>query len=225
MVYVGQTVQLLKDRWKQHCVRDNSRNGQSYLHNAIKKYGKENFTVEQIDGAVTLNGLNILEIHYINTLNTLSPNGYNLDSGGDSRLCHEDTKAKISATMKGRAIPNRWTKGFVGKHSEETKQLISKKLQGTVIPNHWNKGNPNPCSEDTKAKISATLTGVPQPSKYKQVIIVETGEVFFSVSAAAQAKGLHRTQVSEYLRNGKRNKRTGCSFKYYMPRQDKKNAA
>ncbi len=213
-VYIGQTVQTLKERWRQHRQRDNSRNEQSYLHNSITKYGADCFTVEQIDSASTLEGLNVLETHYIKVFDCLSPKGYNLELGGNSKLCHEDTKAKISNTMRGRPILNRWEKGRTGPHLEETKEKIRQKLKGRPIEGRWTGGNTSARSEETKAKLRAALKGKPQPGKHKEVIILETGEVFVSVATAAQASGIHRTQVSELLKSGKRHKKTGLTFAF-----------
>ena len=77
--YVGQTSRTLEQRWREHC----SANSQcTYLHNAIVKYGKENFKVEQIDIALDQEELDYKESQYIKSHNTLVPNGYNLDTGG-----------------------------------------------------------------------------------------------------------------------------------------------
>ncbi len=211
-MYVGQTVQTLKDRWKDHVRGD--KGSESYLHRAVAKYGADNFIVETIDTASTLEGLNVLEIHYITALGTLAPNGYNLELGGNNKECHPDTRAKISATLKGRAIPNRWDKGFTGAHTDETKARISQKLKGRPIANRWTKGNSTPMKEETKAKLSAAIKGKPQAAKHKPVQIKETGAIYASVATAAQAVGLHRTQVSELLKSGRQNKKTGFTFLY-----------
>jgi hypothetical protein len=55
--------------------------GCRYLNNAIRKYGKEKFIVNLITNC-TIDAANDLEIHYIKKYNTLSPNGYNLTTGG-----------------------------------------------------------------------------------------------------------------------------------------------
>ena len=77
--YIGQTTRSLQQRWREHC---STRSGCTYLHNAIEKYGKENFRVEQIDVALDQEELNYKEQQYIKCYNTIVPYGYNLDSGG-----------------------------------------------------------------------------------------------------------------------------------------------
>ena len=88
--YVGQTTRTIKERFRQHCY-DSKKNifNNMYLHRAMKKYGFENFHVEEIlncqaDTKNELkNLLNKYEIEYIAKYNTLSPCGYNLSPGGD----------------------------------------------------------------------------------------------------------------------------------------------
>lgn len=77
--YVGQTTRSLQQRWREHCCNSSQC---TYLHNAIAKYGKENFKVEQIDIAIDQEELDYKESQYIKFYNTLAPNGYNLDTGG-----------------------------------------------------------------------------------------------------------------------------------------------
>lgn len=48
-VYIGQTTEGIEKRWKRHC--GYQINDGTYFHNAIKKYGAENFTIEIIDKA------------------------------------------------------------------------------------------------------------------------------------------------------------------------------
>ena len=96
--YVGQTTRTLEQRWREHC-SNSSRC--TYLHNAIEKYGKENFKVEQIDVALDQDELDYKEQQYIKCLNTFVPNGYNLNTGGSAgRKVSEVTCYKISESHK-----------------------------------------------------------------------------------------------------------------------------
>lgn len=95
--YIGQTVGTLDARWKRHC-KDNSKC--TAIHNAIVKYGKDNFTVEEIDNAVSQDELNEKEAYWITKLNTLSPNGYNLQNGGLREQLSKESCERISDTIK-----------------------------------------------------------------------------------------------------------------------------
>lgn len=109
--YVGQTSRTLEQRWREHC---SSGSKCTYLHNAIMKYGKGNFKIEQLDIALDQAELDYKEQHYIAFYNTLAPNGYNLDTGGHSgRSSSEPTCYKISehhANVAGKNNPMFGTK-------------------------------------------------------------------------------------------------------------------
>jgi len=78
--YVGQTIRTLGQRWTSHKCAPLG----GALRNAIEKYGSQSFTRSIIDTATNQEELDEKERHWIRTLNTLSPNGYNLEAGGDT---------------------------------------------------------------------------------------------------------------------------------------------
>lgn len=100
--YVGQTISSIKQRLRQH--KHSALTKKTYLYNAMNKYGFENFKIEEIDTANTIEELNNKEIYWIKELNTKYPNGYNIADGGNG------------------------VKGF--KHSQETKELLRIKSTG-----------------------------------------------------------------------------------------------
>jgi group I intron endonuclease len=57
----------------------------AYLNNAIRKYGPKDFTVDIIQYC-KIADLNHLETKWIEQLNTVAPNGYNLNKGGDTKI-------------------------------------------------------------------------------------------------------------------------------------------
>lgn len=81
-IYIGQTIYSIEERWKAHCTCVKYNNHHSLFHNAIRKYGEENFKIELIDTADTFEELNEKEIKYIKEYNSLTPNGYNMTEGG-----------------------------------------------------------------------------------------------------------------------------------------------
>lgn len=99
--YVGQTKSSLKRRFNQHCDKRNK----TAISYAILKYGRENFSIEVIrENVNSMDELNELEIRYIKDLNTISPNGYNVEYGGKCSPPSEETKRKISKANRGRKI-------------------------------------------------------------------------------------------------------------------------
>lgn len=91
--YIGQTRYTLEFRWRQHLHKKDN----VYFHNAIKKYGAENFSLEVLEEC-DVDKLNSREIFYIAKYNTFE-NGYNLTLGGDGnrRLILDDKYEEIKA--------------------------------------------------------------------------------------------------------------------------------
>lgn len=77
-IYIGITSKGLSARWKEHLY--NAEHGCPFkLHNAIRKYGKENFSIELIDFCNSWEELEEKEKQYISEYNTLSDEfGYNM---------------------------------------------------------------------------------------------------------------------------------------------------
>ena len=75
-VYIGQTIRPIQDRFHRH-INDALNNIlDTHFARAIKKYGKDNFIIEQIDQAQTQNKLNKKEQYWTQYYNSVQ-NGYN----------------------------------------------------------------------------------------------------------------------------------------------------
>ena len=75
-VYIGQTIRPVKDRFHRH-INDAINNIlDTHFARAIRKYGKENFSIEIIDEATDQNELNQKEQYWIRYYNSIE-NGYN----------------------------------------------------------------------------------------------------------------------------------------------------
>lgn len=81
-IYIGQTIQSVKDRWYRHCGKSGISKAELNTHfkRAILKYGKENFTIETIEVCDSTE-LNDREKFYISYYNSYI-NGYNSTIGG-----------------------------------------------------------------------------------------------------------------------------------------------
>lgn len=99
--YVGQTKDEER-RKRQHQKYHNNRC--NAFANAIRKYGFDSFKYEVLERNLTIEQANELEAYYIKEHNALSPNGYNLESGGKNKTLHEETKRKISIARKGKSV-------------------------------------------------------------------------------------------------------------------------
>lgn len=102
-VYIGQTINTLEYRKNQHFREAKSkRRNTVYFHNALNKYGYDNFKFEEIDSANSQKELDEKERYWIKYYDSNNKNiGYNLDSGGQSGgVKSEETKRKIGETTK-----------------------------------------------------------------------------------------------------------------------------
>lgn len=76
-------------------------NGQPGIYRAIKKYGWDAILVE-ILCECSADDLNSMEVHYIEKFNTLSPGGYNMNTGGGfDYTFSEETRRRMSEAAKG----------------------------------------------------------------------------------------------------------------------------
>lgn len=97
-IYIGQTVRSIKERWWNHC---SSLSNCKALSSAINKYGKENFTIEEIDTAENLEELNKKEEFYIYKFNSTNNKiGYNLKTGGDNCIFSQEARLKMGVKSK-----------------------------------------------------------------------------------------------------------------------------
>ena len=81
-----------------HCAKA-GHNPNMVICRAINKYGKDNFIIEQIDKAGSIEELNVKEIEHVKKLNTFTPHGYNcMAGGGGTGKMSEDTRTKHSKT-------------------------------------------------------------------------------------------------------------------------------
>lgn len=115
-IYIGQTIVSLNQRWSKHKF-DAKKGSKTAIHNALRKYGFNNFDVVEIDGANNQTELNYKEWLHINTQNSIFPNGYNIKPGGNNKGHSKETKVKIGNKTKERM-------------TVEMKLRISEKLNG-----------------------------------------------------------------------------------------------
>lgn len=150
--YVGYTSQGIETRWKKHCC--NAKNGGvGYaLHRAIRKYGKDAFTIEVLYQSSDLDHtLNVKENEFIVEHKTHSSHGgYNMTLGGEGivgRVPSEETLRKLSEAGKGKVASEETRRKIslanIGKvFSEEHRRKISVARMGRVVP------------EETRRKMS-----------------------------------------------------------------------
>lgn len=83
-VYIGYTSQTIQKRFIQHCSDAKINKDNSILHQAMRKYGRENFLIESLyEFDEKVEEWQNLEKSYILQYDSLAPNGYNILEGGE----------------------------------------------------------------------------------------------------------------------------------------------
>lgn len=124
--YVGITKGSLKMRLRQHL---NTQSCCRSLKEAVFEFGKSNFFISLLQETDTVDSLQKLEKYFIEKYNTLSPNGYNLTTGGTYCEMSEETKKLMSEITKRRwkESPDSMMVGF-----EKCKEYIENKKRKIV---------------------------------------------------------------------------------------------
>lgn len=121
------------------------------IHRALAKYGINSFDVYvhyMIDS--TEDERLLYEEQLIKNMNTISPNGYNICSKGNSgigRVHSNETKMKMSIAHAGKKMPP---------VSEETRKKLSAAMSGKYLNKKFGAN-----TEETKAKKSEANKGKP----------------------------------------------------------------
>lgn len=115
-IYVGQTTKSLKERFQKHCWRtteNDSYHLNMAIKKAIKKYGKENFTIELIEEVETTK-LDEREVYWISFYDSYNK-GYNCTKGGQNGATRQ---TKLSWAEENEVIEAKYL-GFSIKEIEE----------------------------------------------------------------------------------------------------------
>lgn len=135
--YVGQTVGSLRRRKKRHLSCAKAHKDNSYFHNTLRKWTKDNFDWKIIHECNDIDELNRMEIYYIGYYDTFE-NGYNLTLGGGGSLGYKPS-AETLKKMSGKNHPAYGKRGkdshmYGKKASVETRKKISTATNGKNNP-------------------------------------------------------------------------------------------
>jgi group I intron endonuclease len=164
-VYIGQTIKSLAHRWRDHIFRANG--GSDYIfHRAIRKNGASNFVCETLCECSTKEEMNREESASIMRAGSKVPAGYNLTDGGEGMFgfTHsEESKAKISAAIKGRRL------------TEEHRARIGaanmgRKCSDLVLANFRKANCGRIYTDEHRAKIGAAVKGRKHSEETKEKI-------------------------------------------------------
>ena len=123
-VYIGQTIRPIQQRFNRH-INDALNNIlDTHFARAVRKYGKENFVVEEIDKAQTQDELNKKEQYWINYYNSVEE-GYN-ETNAISKCGGNTYRSKTEKEME--VIKEKIRKTKIG-----SKNPMARKIKRTNI--------------------------------------------------------------------------------------------
>lgn len=219
-VYIGITSKNPLSRWEY---------GRGYRHNiymdnAIKKYGWDAFSHEIIFKDLSQDEALGIERRLIAEHQSADRRyGYNIEAGGVKKGAYsEETLEKMRHRMLGANNHN------YGKHlSEETRRKLSECNQGEKHPKYGSHH-----SEETRRKIGDAIGGdkhylygkspseetkekmrISSP-KSKQIMCVETGEIYRSAREASREKGINISGISLAAKGERLKTSGGYHWKY-----------
>jgi group I intron endonuclease len=239
--YIGQTIEKdVNTRWKGHIRRLNT-DGCPALYGAFRKYGLEQFDFKIICICFD-EACDELEIQYISKFNSIAPNGYNLESGGNKNKVFPETCNKISISLTGkkhseeRKLKNSNSqKGK--KHTEKSKIKMSESRKGKKLNltdeqrQEWsNRLKGHSVSDLTKQKVAEANKNRIWTDEMKQKISEKSKklhckkvgkftldnvlvESFNSIKEAVDKSGTYREYISECC-NNKRTKFINYIWKF-----------
>ena len=134
-VYIGQTIQDVKNRFHNHCSKDDH-NENMAIKRAIRKYGKEHFKIEIIEDNILKKNLDEREIYWIAYYKSNNSKfGYNLTKGGNSTI-----KENIFDEEQQIQFCNDYFQGMTIKDLSEkynvTKKTVYRYLELNNLPLH-----------------------------------------------------------------------------------------
>jgi group I intron endonuclease len=189
-IYIGKANNPF-ERWKEHLniVKDNTKHGHSFIHSAIKKYGKDNFEFEIIGTYNTeceaLDAEIIFIEQYKSNINKYGHDfGYNLTSGGDGVIDYKPTKEQIEKSANSRRGKYKGINNanYGKKYSYDHKRKISESNKGKIV------------TDEVKEKISIANSGERNGQYGKKYSLKERQNLSEKISAAKNKK-LTKPQV------------------------------
>ena len=181
-IYIGLTTNTISRRFNGH--KQTAKKGleKSRLYNSMRKYGSENFKIELVYTATSIEDLKEKEIYYINLYNTKDDKvGYNIIDGGDC--------GKLGYKMSEESKDLLRQKALLRKHTQKSKDLMSKNRKGIKLP-------------------GSALEKVKEHNNLTSKIVIKTIDnltiEYKSVSEAARQNNIDPKSISRSLNANKR---------------------
>jgi group I intron endonuclease len=166
LIYIGCTINSLEQRFNEHLYRCFNTDYKSKLYNSMKKYGKENFTIQLIEEC-DLRVIYETEKKYVKQYNSYT-NGLNSTIGGEGCLGYvhsDEIRKKISeGTKNGDSHKGKTYEILYGDRAIEEKE--KRKLS---VTQGWGKLT----TEEKENRVLKMKTSIQKKSKYGVELVKE----------------------------------------------------
>ncbi|MGV0982807.1 MAG: GIY-YIG nuclease family protein [Polynucleobacter sp.] len=236
--YIGQTIHSLAWRKMRHNDQV-TRGDQTPLHRALRKYGKHSFKWEYlVDNIEDRDQLDKLEAEYIFWHDTMSPRGYNLQTGGKGCRHSEETIKKMKESHKGKHLEYNYVHTITqliqyarvkqehGNIKACTPRDSKRMANGCNKRNRYRSANSIRCTSKYNKQREASAYKRAQrlknreewiknrkPNPIRPVVCVNTGMQFKCIADAAKEHELYGTDISKVCKD-KQHTVHGYVFKY-----------
>lgn len=201
-IYIGRSKDA-KNRFKGHEYSANGGRG-FQLHDAIRKYGIENFKLDILTEHVNLEDCVKKEEYFIKISNSYKT-GYNASKGGFGEMRSEESYKKQSVKMKGMSL------------TEEHKNNISKANKGKKVGSITRMSQMKPLGRvqwNTGKKLTDKQKEKQQGMKRRPSYMIQVGNfcTFFSLKYASEHIGTRAENLTRWI-NGTRKNTSEHKFK------------
>ena len=195
-MYIGKTVSSISDRFSQHVYDSKHEASKGYnfiLHKAFRKYGVDNFKIEELEYINDNTSLGDREIYWISYLGSMMPNGYNMTFGGEGSIKIDYNKV-YKLWDEGKCI------------AQIYKDLNCSITQLKIILSKYENFS---AEENYQRTIALSRKKVEQYDKNTGQLI----NTFSSIKDAAEAVGVDRSCISRCC-SGKKKSSKGYIWKF-----------
>lgn len=218
----------VRRRWSEHlCLLRSDNHYNSHLQNSFNKHGEEFFIFGVVKQYDTIEELNESEIFFIEKFKSLTPDGYNLTTGGQNTILSQEIIDKLS----GENNHNYGLKGedhylYGIERTDEVKEKVRQKVLIAYKENRLNvTGVNNPFygkkhTEESKKKISNSRKGKRVGGNHPNAMEVIQCDLngkpikeWKSIQDAMNALNIKGRNIPSVC-NGKRNSCGGFKWKY-----------
>lgn len=198
-VYIGQTSQTVKDRFRKHMGSHKDEHDTKF-YRAVRKYGTESFIIEQIDTASTQQELDEKEVYWINYYDSVNK-GYNMIStpgkrGGDT-LSNHPNKKEISEKIR---------KSKIGDKNPMKDPKNSSKIRGSKNGMFGRTGGSNPWSRrivvlDSNMKLYKVFDSLAEAKRNLNVTTTSMITLRCQGKTKSPYKGYYFKYYDDYINN------------------------